>query len=128
MYRRQHEPSGTDHETLAWKVNILDEEGEWTWLKIKADKLKEIVLKKMKNFGTMTWHTLQGSGNSHPVEINKLCKDAQKRLQTIGQADVDALFSLRLSNKERIWGIRDRNILKILWWDGAPPILMLMTS
>ena len=115
--RRQYEPSGTDHEPPVWKVNLLDREGEWTWLHIKAEKLKEVVLEKLKNFESMTWHSLQKSKQSHQVEINRLCSAAQKRLAIIGQADTDNLFSLRLSGKERIWGIRDRNILKIIWWD-----------
>jgi len=115
--RRQYDPSGTDHETPVWKVNLLDREGEWTWLKVSAEKLKEVVLEKLKNFETMTWHQLQKRKQSHQVEVWRLCRDAQKRLAAIGQGDLDSLFSLRLSGKERIWGIRDRNILKILWWD-----------
>lgn len=64
----------------------------------------------------MTWSGVMGNG-SHPVPLDNLTTEAVRRLEEIGQADVDELFSLRLSGKERIWGIRDRHILKVLWWD-----------
>lgn len=65
----------------------------------------------------MTLHEITNNGDSHNIEVNQIVKDAQRRLEEIRQADVDELFSLRLSGKERIWGIVDRNIFKILWWD-----------
>lgn len=55
--------------------------------------------------------------NSHAVPISKICPEAQGRLKELKQDDVDELISLRLTGKKRVWGIRDQNILKILWWD-----------
>jgi len=30
---------------------------------------------------------------------------------------VEDLFSLRLTGKKRLWGIRDRHVFKVFWWD-----------
>ena len=57
-----------------------------------------------------------GSRN-HEVEVGRLCTDARKRLVALHLDDIDKLVSLRLSGKERVWGIRDADVLQLLWWD-----------
>ncbi|MBX7259668.1 MAG: hypothetical protein K1Y02_25150 [Candidatus Hydrogenedentes bacterium] len=51
------------------------------------------------------------------MPINEICKNAQKRLSEIRQDDIDELFSFRIMKKKRLWGILDRHVFKILWWD-----------
>jgi hypothetical protein len=70
----------------------------------------------MRDFETMAWPEILGR-NNHAIPLGDLCYAAQKRLVEIQQDDVDDLISLRLTGTMRVWGIRDRNILKILWWD-----------
>ena len=65
----------------------------------------------------MTWQEILESRQHHPIEINRLCPAAQRRLAEISQDDIDDLISLRLGGRERIWGIRDGATLKLLWWD-----------
>ena len=79
---------------------------------------------KLCNFESMTWsEIMRASGgrskgnNSHFVKVKSLTPDAKRRLAEIGQDDVSDLFSLRLSATERIYGIRDRRALKLLWYD-----------
>jgi len=36
--------------------------------------------------------------------------------------NTDALVSLRLSGKERVWGILQENALLLLWWDPGHEI------
>ncbi len=55
--------------------------------------------------------------NSHPVKIRELTVQAKERLGRIRQDDVSELFSLRLEATARIYGIRDRRALKLLWYD-----------
>ncbi len=54
---------------------------------------------------------------SHLVDVDNLASDAKKRLREIGQDDLDQLYSLRISGKKRIWGIREGYLLWFLWWD-----------
>jgi hypothetical protein len=109
-------PSNFDAFTPAWKFHMMDFAGSWGWNQITAEDILTILTTKVKDKEHLNWAELQRSG-SHNVERNQLIKSAQERLIEIGQDDLDQLFSLRLSGKERIWGIRDRYALKILWWD-----------
>jgi hypothetical protein len=42
---------------------------------------------------------------------------AQDSLEAMGQDDVEAVLSLRISARERVWGILDGPALQVLWWD-----------
>ena len=82
-------------------------------------------MSKLQNFESMTWEEImKATGgrdkgtNSHFVEVGKLTNNAKKRLAEIEQDDVSQLFSLRLDNKKRIYGIHDRRALKLLWYDS----------
>ena len=55
--------------------------------------------------------------NSHFISIDKLCKDAQKRLEELHLDDVEELYSLRLTGTKRLFGIRVGASLEILWYD-----------
>ena len=52
----------------------------------------------------------------HLVKVENLSAEAQGYLDRVGLDDVDELVSLRLSGRERVWGILDENILNLLWW------------
>jgi hypothetical protein len=76
----------------------------------------------LRSFECNTWRELlaQGGGKKrhHYMPVDEICKDAQVRLSEINQDDIDQqLFSFRIDQKKRLWGIVDRHILKILWWD-----------
>ncbi len=88
------------------------------WQEIGHEKLNEI-RQKLSQFEAKSWSEIliKDKHWNHTISVDDLCKDAQDRLVQIDQDDVEELISLRLSGSERIWGIRDRDILKILWWD-----------
>jgi len=100
---------------ISWHIRIIDKEGFWGWKQITRSIFDDI-LKKMSDFETMKWSEILNR-NNHAVEISKMCPGARKRLKELKQDDIDELISLHLTGKNRVWGIRDQNILKILWWD-----------
>lgn len=106
----------TDGQSIAWHVGAIDRYGPFGWESLKPETLWGTIHVKIGDFESMTWNDLPSQG-SHPVPVAELCKEAQKRLQAIQQDDVENLFSLRLSGKQRIWGIRAGGIFKVLWWD-----------
>jgi len=110
-------PYEFDKLEMVWHFRYLDTKGPWGWnsKRIDVEILVNTIHSHLMDFETMTWHELKNG--SHNVSVSDLCKDAQKRLEVINQNDIDELFSLRLTGKKRIWGIKDRNILKIIWWD-----------
>jgi len=103
-----------------WQFSLLDCEGSWSWEAIDTE-----ILKKLGNFETRTWGEIEGNKEegSHLVKVddcpNPLVKERLKQLEL---DDIDELFSLRLSGKERIFGILDGFILKILWYDSEHKI------
>lgn len=102
---------------ISWHMGIVDLEGSWPW---PVDDKKTIwgrIFPKVKSFETMTWAEIMKEGQSHSVAVSEIISSASKRLEEINQDDIDALFSLRISARERLWGIRDQHMFKILWWD-----------
>ncbi len=101
---------------LTWGISLMSLEGPFNWSDIKRDKYLEI-LKKLSGFEARTLNCILG-GNSHGISIDKISKIARKELINRKLDDNDRLISLRVSGKERIWGIRyGKNHFKVLWWD-----------
>ncbi len=114
---RQSQQVESEQTNPVWRFSLLDWEGPWGWRDIDAEKWQEII-DKLGHFEMRTWADIKSDGNNHAVEIkNSPNPEALKRLAEIHQDDIEELFSLRLSGKERLWGILDGYILKILWWD-----------
>ncbi|MCU7816542.1 MAG: hypothetical protein KZQ81_15420 [Candidatus Thiodiazotropha sp. (ex Rostrolucina anterorostrata)] len=106
----------SETQSPSWHVNTIDRQGPWGWESIPAKTLWGNLHEKLCSFETMKWYQFPQQG-SHLIQVRDLCRAAQKRLVEIQQDDIDELFSLRLGGKERVWGIRDQSVLKILWWD-----------
>ena len=107
-----------DSERIAWHINTLDIDGPWGWTKIDPGTLWDRIHDRLANLESMTWSQIKtDKKHFHSIEKTNLSKEAQQRLEEIDQDDIDEVFSLRVSGKERIFGIRDRHILKLLWWD-----------
>ncbi len=124
--RTKENPGSTDYQTPAWQFHRCDEEHEfWGWNKLAAeDRLK--VIKHLNSFETMTWSALkqqsggkaEGRGtNHHPIPIANFTKSARNRLEVLKLDDVDELFSLRLTNTIRLYGIKDGRVLRLIWHD-----------
>ena len=117
-------PDDKDLETVVWQFGIADLEGTWGWKTTAGKDWWEKILPKLRDFESMTWEEImRASGgrkagtNNHSVEVKNLTPQARDRLEEIQQDDVSELFSLRLDSKTRIYGIRDRRALKLLWYD-----------
>ena len=106
-----------------WRLGRVDLYGEWGWLKIKDAKVLLHIIGRLRGFESTTWGEIEKKKNSgggkqnHPIPIDRICRDALKRLEEINLDDIDELYQLRIGSKQRLWGIRDNEALKILWWD-----------
>lgn len=100
-----------------WKFGRLDLDAQWGWRQC-GPRLEEIH-QKLSHYEKMTFKEilLNDKTGSHHVETYRLCKDAQDRLKSRETDDIDQLLSLRLTGKERIWGIQDSAVVSLLWWD-----------
>ena len=104
----------------SWRIGRMEVTDPFGWHQLSADELATI-RGKLAQFESMTWNEILVSAKTqnHSVAVSRLSKAAQDRLDVIhrGNSDVEELVSLRLSGKERIWGIRDQAVLSLLWWD-----------
>lgn len=108
-----------------WTFRSFDWDGPWGLSACVAKNWRKHIEQHLAQFETMTWDEIQkasggkkdGSGNnSHHLERSKLSSAAQKRL-TQKQIFADTFFSLRLENTCRIYGIREGNCLRLVWFD-----------
>lgn len=107
-----------------WRLSLVDHDGKWGWKAIGHTRWEKDLLPKLQDFESMSWHEIdKASGgrrqgtNSHPIDVEKLCKEAQDRLTELNINDIDQVYSLRLQGEHRVIGIRENNILKIIWFD-----------
>jgi len=91
---------------------------------IKINIFFSEIYPKLRHFEENTWLKIEkeqygrkGKTKHHSVNISDIDPKAQKRLKELKMDDIDELFSLRLTGKIRIWGIRKFSYLKILWFD-----------
>lgn len=109
--------SSNDGKQVFWSFSLVDAEGPWGFNSICKNELHGLVMNGFKCKEGASWAELKAKGGCHNVAKQKLIKEAQQRLIDIKLDDLDELFSMRFTGKKRIWGIRDGNIFKILWWD-----------
>lgn len=60
---------------------------------------------------------VQDRDKNHHVSTSDLSEKAWRRLKDLKLEDVEQLFSLRISGKERVWGVLTQGVLEVLWWD-----------
>jgi len=99
-----------------WRFGRLDFQEKWGFNQLNEFPTIEDIHSKLKNFETMTWREIEGK-NNHYIDVKDICKEAQERLRQIKLDEYDTLFSFRLTGKKRLWGIRENEILYLLWWD-----------
>lgn len=113
-------PSSFLKDRPSWRVRSMEFSDPFGWHIINGSKIIDIQ-SRLASFETMIWSEIIGP-NNHSISKKDICVEAQKWLVQINQDDIDELFSLRLAGKERIFGILEGNVLRILWWDPSHQI------
>lgn len=117
-------PENFDIQSIAWHFHRRDRQHPlWGWDKLTAKQWR-LILKELEDREKMTWAEIKAQAggrrvgtNSHSLDVCDFCGDAKRRLEEMGLDDCDVLFSLRLANAMRIYGIRDGRVLQIIWHD-----------
>lgn len=76
------------------------------------------VHKRLTDFERMTFKEIDGKKN-HEIPVERLGKEAQTRLLELGIEEYDEVLSLRVTQAERVWGLKAPNGIYLLWWDPA---------
>jgi hypothetical protein len=102
----------------AWHVSKLEMCDPFGWHQLDKDKL-EYIRTKLAHFESMTISEIfvVGKKFNHSIPVDQLESLAKKRLIELNLPDVDELHRIRLSGKERVWGILRQNTIQLLWWD-----------
>lgn len=98
-----------------FKTDKMQKTGEFGFSNLDGEDI-ELLLRKIFSFQKTKWSEIVYAG-SHPISIEKLSPIAKKELIKSGNEDIDGIYSFKISSIIRLWGIKDRNIIWILWWD-----------
>ncbi len=117
--RYESNPEDANRKNPVWSVVLFDTGGPWGRERCERDgALWNDIFPKMRNYESMTWgEILQDRKRNHSVNVEQLLKEARKRLTDLKLDDIEELFRFRLTGEQRVWGIREREVFRILWWD-----------
>jgi len=101
---------------MAWRFAGIDKNGPYAWTNLVDPIAHKEIIDKFSDFENMNEAALKQAG-CHFIPIEKLCKDAQKRLVDIKLDDLDSLFSLRLSGETRVFCVHRPKYMRVLWYD-----------
>ena len=110
--------------TPAWMFDKIDRNRKFAFDITRKDFEHYEFLDKMLAYATMTWAQLRrqthddGKSKHHYLDPDKLSKEAQDRLSAMHlEESSDQVYSIALSNKLRIVGLRDKDKFHVLWYD-----------
>jgi hypothetical protein len=115
-------PNSYLHERPKWRFCNCDKE---RWSLSACKNIYQDIICKLQNFETMTWADINSSNggrthgsNNHWIDITKLIPEAQHRLKELHlYEDSQHIYSLRLSGKERLFGMIEEGVFYIIWYD-----------
>jgi hypothetical protein len=123
--RIKSDPESYLKQTPVWRFSDFDWESPWGHECCVAHvaNLRVHIEEHLASFETMTWaEILMAAGgrkwgnNSHPIARDKFKKEVQRRLDE-KRIFADELFSLRLDAGTRVYGVREINCLRIVFFD-----------
>ncbi len=102
----------------SWRLSRLETTGPFGWHRLEPTQI-EFLRARLASFEALSWNEIlvRDRDNNHFIELSSLSKQAQYRLQELQIDDVDALLSLRIRGKERVFGTLSQGVFYVLWWD-----------
>lgn len=121
------DPENYLKQTPVWRFSDFDWDGPWgaATCTEAIGNIRDHIELHLSSFETMTWaDILKASGgrgkgggtNSHPISRDKFKGGARKRLDD-AKILADQIMSLRLDAGTRLYGVREGNCLRLLWFD-----------
>jgi hypothetical protein len=102
----------------AWRFSRLELWDPFGWHTLDEETLRHIRT-KLSHYESMTMNEIFVANRkyNHGVPQKDLCAEARERLCKLNLEHIELIYRLRLSGTERVWGIRELNVLNLLWWD-----------
>lgn len=98
----------------------IDEKSEWSFYKNRLiNEFWDEIFPKLRQFESMTWDDIfiKAKKQNHSIRPEELNKCARDRLVDM-RIEPEAIHSLRLGGKLRIYGFMDGATYNILWYDN----------
>jgi hypothetical protein len=96
-------------------------EGQFEWGRIRDLKRVATVLGRVQELEQKTWLDLQradASLHAHELSAHKLSAAARQAIADAKlDAEIDQLFQVGVSGKQRIIGLRYESEFHVVWWD-----------
>lgn len=107
------EPTSSDKDFVQWCFAIFDNK-HWHDNSHTGESFYAVA-KHLRDYQGLRWADVKR--RDHPIEKNKIITEAQQRLEYLNQEDIDQLWRLQFTGLQRLWGIRDESVFRVLWWD-----------
>lgn len=107
----------TDTNRVLWSFELFDYYEEWSDGCKRKDEFC-LIARHMKDYERRTWQEIiSSSKRDHPIPFDNLSVEAQKRLEILQLDDIDQLWRFRFDGEQRIWGIKQGHLFRVIWWD-----------
>lgn len=106
------------HLKPTWRLSNLRLPKPFGWGDIDRDDMVQVI-QRLQNLESMTWGAIliDGKKQNHHCNTSDICKDAQTCLDEDWQGGADEVVTLRVTGVKRVWGIIERGVCFLLWWD-----------
>lgn len=111
-------PGGFNHIFACWRLQRLQLVDPYGWHQLSAEQLLYI-RGKLVEFEAKDWNQIfvVEKKHNHSIPVGELdCPHAREWLRR-NMPDQDQLWTLRLSGKERIWGVLREGVFHLIFWD-----------
>lgn len=112
----------TDRQTLVWSFEKTDRNDQFRFTSDRDDMEHHELLYHIMQYSDRTWaeikqdtHDRNNKSKHHTLSYDSLSRCAQQRMLAMNIED--DVFSLALTNRLRIIGIRDGRIFRAIWYD-----------
>lgn len=121
---REPQLHSTENEFVSWCFDRIDRNGDFAFDIQRDDFDSKFILGKMIAISNMTWRELKrathdnAKGKNHEIDADNFSAKAKRRFRELQlDEEADALFSIAISNKIRIFGTRRNAEFHPIWYD-----------
>jgi len=112
-----------DGETPVWCFDNPDNDGMFRFSKETIDT--ELILDKILSLSKMTWIQIKsathddGKSKNHELDHTGMSAEAKERIKkkALSDEDIDTIFSIALTNKIRLIGLKKDRVFHVIWYD-----------
>lgn len=102
-----------------WRCNWIDLDGNWGFRNVPIETIWKKIIPRLHDLEDSTWGEIAGnkSGSTHSMPVDKIETQAADRLVDIRRDEFDTMFQINVHGGIRLWGIRDRAVFHLIWFD-----------